>query len=387
LIHGLDCGGAELTLHKTLTGIPRAQFPQEVVSLREPGAVGRMIRDAGVAVHSLHMRRGVPSLRGAVVLGRLLARLRPSILHCWSYHSALLGTLAASALRVPRLIWNIRSANPTLQAYSRLSVYTVKACAALSRLPWTIIVNSRHARRVHRRWGYRPRRWDFIPNGFDLERFMPDAAARASVRAELGIPSGAVLVGIVGRYHPLKDHRTGLEAAALLLKGGKHAHFLLAGTGTGPDNAVLSALAGEEPLRGKVHLLGERSDVPRIMAALDLLALPSRSEAFPNVVGEAMACGVPCVVTDVGDARAMVGSAGLVVPPGDAEALAGGLARLIDAGAEARERLGRWARERVRENYSLDAMVRRYEALYGELAGEGEPQRCGVVSPRCGVVS
>src|SRR5262249_8049004 len=150
----------------------------------------------------------------------------PSVLHCWSYHSALLGTLAASALRLPRLIWNLRSANPTLQAYSRLSVYTVKACAALSPLPWTVIVNSRHARAVHRRWGYRPGRWDFIPNGFDVGRFTPDAGARASLRAELGIPPATVLVGIVGRYHPLKDHRTFLRAAALLAGSGRPAHFL-----------------------------------------------------------------------------------------------------------------------------------------------------------------
>src|SRR5262249_13530770 len=162
----------------------------------------------------------------------------------------------------------------------------------------------------------------------DLDRFAPDPKAYAAVRTELGLAPGATLVGVVGRHHPLKDHATFLRAAALLAGERGRVHFVLAGRGLEPGNPALEPLVGDTALRGRVHLLGERDDMPRLLAALDVLALSSVSESFPNVVGEAMACGVPCVVTDVGDAARIVGPTGIVVQPGNPAALADGLRRV-----------------------------------------------------------
>jgi glycosyltransferase involved in cell wall biosynthesis len=367
LITDLDTGGAEMMLAKLLSAMDRGRFRSVVVSLLEPGPVADRIRELGVPVHTLGMSRGRPSACGLLRLWRLLDRERPDVLQAWMYHANLLGLLGRWAPAGAPTVWNIRSGRPDLSGYSRATRCIVRAGAWLSRWPSAIVINSTSGREVHAAVGYRPRRWEVIPNGFDLARFVPDASARRSVRDELGLGPGAVLVGLVGRYHPVKGHDLFVRAASLL--AGRHAgaHFVLAGPDVVPGNPALRELLEGHPARDSFHLLGPRADVPRLMAALDVLVSSSYSEGFPNVIGEAMACGVPCAVSDVGDSRAVVGDTGAVVPPGDAPALAEGLARLLDAGAGGRAALGAAARQRVEETYSLQRVAGRYQSLYSSL--------------------
>ncbi|MCK9241490.1 glycosyltransferase, partial [Desulfocurvus sp.] len=323
LITGLNTGGAEMMLTKLVAGMDPAGFEPHVVTLLGEGPLAARVRAAGASVESLGLARGRVAPSAVWRLTRLLRRVRPDVVQTWLYHADLLGLVAARLARVGRVVWNLRCSNMDFAHSGRLTRYTVAACARLSSLPDAVVANSRVAVDVHRALGYRPRRVEVIPNGFDMHRFAPDPAARGSVRAELGVAPGAPLVGMVARFDPQKDHATFLRAARAVADARPDAQFVLLGDGVQADNPEMAALVRAAAPGLRPHLLGRRDDVARLAAALDVAVLSSAyGEGFPNVVGEAMACGVPCVVTDTGDSAAVVGGTGRVVPPRDAPALA-----------------------------------------------------------------
>lgn len=377
VITGLDVGGAETTLHRLATTMDAARFPCRVVSLVAPGEMGRRLERDGVGVDSLHMRRGVPSPVGLARLAGMLRSYRPDLVQTWLYHADLLG-LVARALAFPmggrpRLVWNIRCAFMDLARYRRTTALTLRTCAALSRFPDAVVTNSAAARDFHLGLGYAPRRFEIIPNGFDADRFRPDADARLAVRAELGLGEDDLVIGHAARFDPMKDHRTLLLAAGMAARELPGAVLVLAGHGVDRDNERLAAWLAEAGLDpGRIRLLGERPDMERVMAAMDLHVSSSLGESLPNVVGEAMACGVPSVVTDVGDSAALVGDTGAVVGPGDALALARAMVRMAGLGRIGRGALGLAARERVVAGFSPAGAARRYEALYASLCPESE---------------
>jgi glycosyltransferase involved in cell wall biosynthesis len=364
LITALNVGGAEMMLYKLLSRMDRRRFASSVVSLMDTGPIGKRIEELGVPVYELGMRRGRAALRSVATLLTLLASERPYILQTWMYHADLLGLITGQLSRVPHVVWNIRRSTGVVGASPRRTLWTAKACSRLSSWPSVVVTNTEAGRVFHNGLGYHPRRWAVIPNGFDLDRFAPSPCARESVRAELGLAPDALLIGLVGRFDPMKDHTTFLRAAMHLEPHRQGIHFVLVGRDVVPSNTELTAMITGQEIEKRVHLLGERTDVPRLMAALDILCSSSCGEGFANVIGEAMACGVPCVVTDVGDSADIVGETGLVVPPRDARRLSDAWVRLIEAGEEKRQVLGQAARERVRQNYSLDGIVRVYEQLY-----------------------
>ena len=172
---------------------------------------------------------------------------------------------------------------------------------------------------------------------------------------------------MVGRYHPLKDHGNFLAAARGLLDAGVKARFVLCGLGVDDTNDELMALVDRLDLGGVTSLLGERNDPQRIMNAFDLGTISSAGEGFPNVVCEMMLCGIPCVVTDVGDAAIIVGDTGQVVPSTDAAALAEGWRRMLQLDARARHIKGKAARLRIVRNYSAEAISLRYHQLWSDI--------------------
>ncbi|MEO8286217.1 MAG: glycosyltransferase [Chloroflexota bacterium] len=367
LITGLNVGGAETMLYKLLSGMDRERFENSVISLIAPGLMAKRIEALGIPVLSLGMMRGRPTPGHIWQLYRLLRHERPDILQTWMYHADLTGIIAGRLARVPAIAWNLRCSDCVVGA-SRTTMWTFQACARLSRWPQVVIANSEAGRRFHTSRGYHPRRWAVLPNGFDLDLFKPDDIARREVRNELELPPDAPLIGIVARYDPPKDHATFLRAAMMLSERHPEAHFLLVGKDVISSNAELMEPIRSHPVRERLHLLGERQDVPRLMAALDILVSSSSSEGFPNVIGEAMCCAVPCVVTGVGDSAEMVSDTGIVVPPRDPAAIAHALNSLLESGPASRRNLGLAARERVQARYSLPVIVRRYEELYTTLA-------------------
>jgi len=249
-----------------------------------------------------------------------------------------------------------------------MTSFVLKANAFLSNRPAVIVSNSQRAVELHRGFGYRPRRAEVIPNGFDLERYHPDPGAGARLRQELGIPVDAPVVGMVARFDPQKGHDVLFAAAKSLRKRLPGVHLVLAGRGVSAGNAGLGN-EDDQTIGQGVHFLGERTDVPALMNAFSVLACPSLyGEGFPNVVGEAMACGVPCVVTDVGDSAFVVGDTGRVAPPGDAQAFAAELEAVLTMPPDALSFMGRSARKRVEEHFSMPAVAGQYQNLYTSLA-------------------
>ena len=370
IITGLPVGGAQTMLGQLLACGDPARLDQRVISLGGLGALGADLRANGVVVAALDMRRGPAGAIDAARLAGWLRRDKPDLVQTWLYHADLIGGLAARLAGCRHLVWNIRHTDLRPGSDKRSTILVARACAAVSGwLPERIVCNSETALRTHVALGYPPDKFIIIPNGIDAARFRPDPAAYAAVRRELGVASETPLIGLVGRFHPQKDHRGFLRAAAMLVERHERVRFLLCGGNVTPDNARLGEWIVEHGLGDRVHLLGVRQDMPRLTAALDVAtSSSSHGEAFGNVIVEAMACGVPCVVTDVGDSGAIVGATGRLVAPAEPVALAQAWAELLAAGPEERAALGAAARRRAIEHYAIEGVVERYQTLYEEIA-------------------
>ena len=373
VIVGLGVGGAETMLYKLLGTLDRDSFEPTVVSLMAGGELAGPVRDLGVPVHALGMRRGLISPPAVVRLRGLARELAPDLVMGWMYHGNLAGLLLQRwSPGHPRLVWNIRQSLYGMGWESPRTRPVIHLGARLSRRPERIIFNSTVAIGQHAAVGFETRSAEMVPNGFDLDRYGPDPAAGAALRQELGVPGAGPLVGIVGRYHPIKGHADFLAAAAQVQHTHPQARFVLIGLGLDGSDPELGRLAAALPRPDQVHWLGLRRDVPRLMAGLDLLVLASHSEGFPNVVGEAMACGTPCVATAVGEAAQVVGDCGRVVSPGHPAELAAAIGELLNLSDGDRRALGEQARGRIRTHYSLAAVADRFAALMATAPDGGQ---------------
>jgi len=372
VVTGLNVGGSEMMLYRFLSRSERTAFEHRVISLIDVGTIGEKIRGLGVTVRALGMTRGVANPIGLFRLAHWLRQDPPAVMQTWSYHSNLIGGIAAKmAGRLP-VVWGLRTSNPHPKA-KRTTLWTARACARLSCwLPTRIVSCSDMLREVHKGLGYPDDKTLVIPNGVDTQEFVPSNIARAAVRAELGISDRIALIGLIARFDLQKNHQCFIAAAAMLSAQVPDIHFLLCGRGIEWTNQTLAGWIRSAGIENRCHLLGPREDIPQLMAALDIAALSSSGEGFPNVVIEAMACGIPCAVTDVGGCSFVVGDTGRVVPTQDSAALARALGELVELGSEQRNSLGVAARRRVEEHFSLDAVVTKYQDLYQELASEDE---------------
>jgi len=372
IINWLNYGGAEVMLCSLLARTDRERFESMVVALIDVLPLAERVEALGIPVRAMGMRRGVPDPRGVVRLARLLHRERPQVVQTWMDHSNLIGGVAARlAARAP-VIWGVHQTNHIPQLTKRTTLMTVSACAQLSRrLPTRIVCCSESARAAYARQGFAAGRLTVIPNGFDTDVFRPDPAARRDVRQEIGLDPDATLIGLVARYDPFKDHANFLRAAAALKGRLPDVHFLLCGDRVDPGNETLASMVAALGLRSRCHLLGHRRDMPHLTASLDLTVQSSITEAFPLALGEALACGVPCVATDVGDSAAIIGESGRIVPPRDSEALAAACRELLELSPEARARMGQSGRLRIQERYELVSITRRFENLYETLCAGG----------------
>jgi glycosyltransferase involved in cell wall biosynthesis len=368
VITTLSTGGAEIMLYRLLCAMDRSRFCNSVISLGGDGTVAQRIRAAGISVRVLDIRPR-QAVTGIVRLARELRRERPRVIQTWMYHADLLGGLASLSLPGVPVVWNIRCGglDPSIDKHS--TIWISRLCTGLSRfLPARIVSCSHSGSNVHVAAGYTRKKMQVIPNGFDTESYRPDRASLLAVRDELGLEAGAILIGAVGRFDRAKDHATLCRTAAIVCGLQPKVHFLICGENITRSNSGLTSLLEAAGIGSRCHLLGRREDIPRIMAALDVFVSSSAVEGFPNAIGEAMACGVPCVATDAGDSRQLIGDTGLIVPVRDAEALAANVLKLIDVGAEGRMALGALARQRISDRFGIAQVARQYEELYQEMA-------------------
>jgi glycosyltransferase involved in cell wall biosynthesis len=375
IIVGLSNGGAETMLYKLLSRMDKSVFTNQVVSMTTKGPMADKIEALGIGVRALGMRRGVPDLRAVWKLRQLIRENKPDVIQTWMYHADLLGGVAAWMSGKAPVVWNIRHSNLDPKVNKKTTLWTARVCALLSKeIPRRIVCCSEASRRAHEAIGYDQDKLLVIPNGFDLDTFQPNSEGRRvvnrligdSVNRSVGWERGerTLVVGMMARFDPQKDHRNLVQAAKVLKGREVDCRFVLCGNGINANNAQLAGWIRDAGVEDRFALLGLRDDIPKITAGLDIACLSSAGEGFPNVLGEAMACEVPCVATDVGDCADIVGDTGRIVPPRNPEALAGAICELIEMGHEGRKQLGRGARERVRERYELGDVVRKYEDIY-----------------------
>ncbi|MGD8811067.1 MAG: glycosyltransferase [Gammaproteobacteria bacterium] len=374
VITGLQTGGAERMLANLCILAQRQGDSPVVVSMMAGGSQFDRLRDAGVTVRSLGMSRGRPSIAGLWRLARIIRDEVPDVIQSWMYHADLYALAARRLSRRRRhtpLFWGVRCSDMDVARYGPSLRLVVRLNALLSRYPDGIVANSDAGVRAHRRIGFETARMTVIDNGFDTDRFQPDADARRDVRQALSLPEEAFVVGVVARVDAMKDFPT-LAAALERLDG---VTCLAAGNGT-------EALP---PAKGLVPL-GERGDIPAVLNACDLLVSVSAfGEGFSNVIGEAMATGIPVVATDVGDARRIVGIGGRIVPPGDPAALAEAIALLRDD-PQTRRAMGKAGRQRIERDFSLRRSADAFAALYRQAvsAPENDVPAAAAVRPNAG---
>ncbi len=372
---GLGTGGAEMMLCAFIAASHASRFRHSVISLTAGGKYVAPLAGLGVNVCSLGMTPGRPSLSALFQLARAMRTTKPDVIAGWMYHgnlAALLGKWLAFQ-RAP-LIWNVRQSLDSLKNEKPGSAAVIRLCARLSPFASAISYNSRASARHHEIAGYRKEKTVLIPNGFDLAKFVPASEARIALRAELGLPPETTLVGRFGRFAPMKDHANFIRAAAIVSEASPKTHFIMVGTGIDGENKELSAQISSLNLQQRIHLLGERQDIPQLTAGLDVACSSSAfGEGCPNVVGEAMACGVPCAVTDVGDSAWLAGDCGRVVPARDSTALAHAIHNLLRMPEIARHELGMASRQHIAQNFSLDSVIDRFTQLLTSHTGPANP--------------
>ncbi|WP_331377177.1 glycosyltransferase family 4 protein [Sinorhizobium chiapasense] len=325
-----------------------------VVSLMGVSDRNRNLANNPAVVYVSLQANSIASLPGAVLrLASLIRKEQPDVILCWMYHAMVAGTVAATiSRRETPVFWNVRQSLDDPACLTRSSRIAIAVAKLLSHQPSGIIYNSARALHLHGAYGYTNRNTVVIPNGFEL----PQLAASTGTTARR--------IGIVGRFHPQKDHGTFFKAAAAVIRTHPQAIFSAAGNGLSKDNPAVVELMTQAGLPvHAVELKGEISDMSVFYQNIDVLVLSSRTEGFPNVIAEAMSYGKPIVTTDVGDAAAVAGNAGIAVPARDPEALAWAIREILDLPPVEYARYARNARERVENEYAMAAISKKYSAF------------------------
>lgn len=369
VITSLGDGGAENSLFRLVTADASSNHEHLVISLMAGGKYGPLLRDQGVRVVELGMQRKISVFYAAVKLYRLLRSLEPDVLHCWMYHANLLAGAVGRLTGVHNVIWGVRHSELDPATSSPWTLRLVDFSALLSRwIPRRIVYVASSSRRAHEARGFDPSRGIVIPNGYDLDFFVPSVEARNNVRKELGLDPFQPVVGTVARWHPDKNHAGLITALAQVLKIHPDARILFVGPGMSSGNDELCALLESAGILDSSLLLGRRDDICDIMNALDVHVLASHTEAFPNVLAESMACGTPCVSTDVGDAREIVSDFGWISQSGQGPELASTILNAL-ASIGSSEFLQRSAQGRahILQNFGLSNLTRSYAEVWSGL--------------------
>lgn len=371
LTTGLLQGGAESVLFDLTRRLDRSRFEPLVVSLRAQGPMRGKIEAQGVAVHSPDMNPALPNPLAWRRLGHILQSIRPALIQGWMYHGNLAAAWTARSLGSIPYFFSIHNSIYDLRKEKFLTSLVIRAGATFSKKCAGVIYCAHTTAAQHEAIGYDASKTRVVHNGFDVTTFAPLSASGHSLRSELGINADTLLVGLIARWDPHKDHENFFAAARIVADAKPNVQFVLAGKGVEYSNPVLRDMVEQHHLSEQVHLLGARSDIPQIMGSLDLLVSSSSSEAFPIVVGEAMSCAVPCCVTDVGDSRVLVGESGRSVPRVNPQALAAAALELLELPASDLRQLGKSARRRIEEQFSVETMVQNYSELYDSALARG----------------
>lgn len=367
IITGLSDGGAEAVLYR-LCYHDKVNL-HIVISLMDKGKYGSLLEDMGVQVYCLDMPAGKIRFAALIKLYKLIRQLKPDVVQTWMYHADLIGGLMARVAGMDNVFWNIRHTTLEPSKSKKTTILIAKLCAYLSAfIPKGIVCCAQEAVRVHSLLGYKASKMIVIGNGYDLEFFKPNYDLMVKFRNELNVESGTVLLGMVGRFDPQKDHFGLLATLSAVKSSISDFKFSLIGRDLNITNTALNNEIKKLDLQSNLLLLDQRTDIASVMNGLDIHVLSSAfGEAFPNVLAEAMACGTPCITTDVGDAAVIVGDTGWVVPPKDPQALAKAMFEAIEEkqdNPQAWQARKKACRERIVDNFSIKKMVEAYHQVW-----------------------
>jgi glycosyltransferase involved in cell wall biosynthesis len=343
----------------------RSKLEHAVLTLSSANAMAPEFEALGIPVTDLQAV-GLGGLTAFFRARKLIKAFGPNVLMTWLHHSDLFGVMLRVAMPSLPLVWNIRCSKLSFAELPWRNLFIVRLLAWLSWAPTVIVTNSVAGKREHIAVGYRTGGWRVLPNGFDTKRFTLNRDAGFRIRMASGIPMDGFVVGLVGRYHPMKGFDLFTRVAGRLAKTSRAVHFVLVGADVDAANVELRDLIAAAELEGRITLLGQRTDIADVMNAFDVIACTSTSEGFSNVIGEAMSCGVPCVATDVGDNATLVGPGGSIVPAGDADALLAALIRMVETPPELFQELKIRARAHILKNFAIEDISHRYEELFDE---------------------
>jgi glycosyltransferase involved in cell wall biosynthesis len=351
LIPALIYGGAERQLVVLAKGLHARGHKVVVAPFYSGGPLEQELLEAGVRIRPLQKRGRWDVLPFLFRLARVMREERPEILH--SYLTDLVAVILKPWFPSTKIVWGIRSSDMDLSQYDRIIRISYQLTFRLSRFADAVIANSLAGRDYHIARGYPREKVVVIVNGIDTQRFCPDPEARRRVRSEWGIGDHEQVIGIVGRLSPEKDHPTFLQAASLLAQERNHLRFVCVGEGPAEYRDSLHQLTRSLNFSEHVIWADRRSDMPAVFNALDLLVSSSITEAFSNVIAEAMACGVNCVVTDVGDSAWLVGNIGAVVPLRNPVLLKNAMGKLLNRRPQTPAQI----RQRIVEQFSVEKLV------------------------------
>ncbi|PSB09465.1 glycoside hydrolase [Pleurocapsa sp. CCALA 161] len=366
IITSLTSGGAQVMLLSLLSSINRDRFEPTVISLMDKGIYGEKIEQLEIPVYCVEMLAGKPTISSIRRMTELIKQVKPDLIQGWMYHANLAAQFFNFFIKGKTpVLWSIHHSLHAIASEKLLTQAIIRFGAWSSKYVDKVAFVSEKSQAQHQQVGYPKANSCVIPNGFDTSEYKPSAEIRQKFRQELDIADHIFLIGSVARYHAMKDHDNFLRAAHLILAEHPETKFVMVGTNVDYENQALTSLIDSLGIGKNVYLLGQRSDIPQITPALDILTSSSAyGEAFPLVLGEAMSCEVPCVVTDIGDSAWIVGDTGKVVPPKNPTALAQAWQEVIKMDTSAKADLGKLARRRIIDKFSLASIVAQYEHLY-----------------------
>lgn len=364
-------GGAERMLQRVIRHGNTSEFEHLVLSIKNFQRVAEELTAEGIDVQSLNVQANYYKLPKAVLqLASRIRRFQPDVIQSWMYMADFFGGIA-SHLATPStpMIWTIRHSTLDPAIDSRALRGCAAGCARLSRrVPAKIVLNSHAAVPIHTAAGYDESKMQVIPNGFDVTRFSPNPLLRLETRKRLGIAADTPVVGRVARFHANKDHVTFLKAAQIVLTQRPDVRFLVCGEPQTISSEQVQQDINSLGLADAVQLVELQSDIVPLNCSFDIATCSSITEAFPNVIGEAMSCSVPCVSTDVGDAAQIIGDTGRVVPAQTPQRFADALLEILNLPEGNRQQLGSSARRRVINNFELAHSTGMFLDLWRELA-------------------
>jgi len=367
IIIGLNTGGAEMMLERLIDAHQHdSLLDHAVVSLTTTGKVGLRLEELGIDVRSLNMDSLSDIPRIFLRLLSIIRSERPFVVQTWLYHADLIGGLAAKLAGVKCIIWGIRTTELKKGSYLTATIRKISAWLSYW-IPDYIVVVAESSKKKHMALGYSASKMLVIPNGFNIQNFHATPKLVLEFRQSVSIKKSDLVIGCVGRLSQEKGQDVFIRSAGLVLARFPNCKFVMVGSGLESLNRELVSLIQQNARLDRFVLLGERSDVSLCLSGMDVFCLPSRSEGFPNVLGEAMFAGLPCISSDAGDASVLGGADVPIAMVGDHSDLANKLIAMVEKSDEQRAKIGQRLKQRIINEYSIEKIAGVYQTLYEEL--------------------